>query len=143
MGSQQNLIILLVVVLAGVAIYFGVQMFGVKKSESARDHIRADLSYLSKEAMAYYMRPVTAGGGGKSFVNFNGAGRLKVRTTIRRPISGTRLWESESAVYVVLSATADSVVIEGTGDDIGYDNATPVRAWGIVKKTGLYTVDKN
>ena len=74
---------------------------------------------------------------------FNGTKRTKVHTKRRRTITGTRLWESETAVYMVLVAAKDSVVIEGKGDDIGTDNVNPIRVWGIVKPSRFYTIEKN
>ena len=143
MGSQSNLLILLVTIVVVTAVYVGIRTFGGKSVEGARDQIRSELAFLSKEAVTYCHQPVNLGGGGRSFLMFNGTKRTKVHTKRRRTITGTRLWESETAVYMVLVAAKDSVVIEGKGDDIGTDNVNPIRVWGIVKPSRFYTIEKN
>ena len=60
--------------------------------------------------------------------------KTKIVTKKRRPIqSGTRLWESETAVYAVLAAARDSVVVEGVGDHIGNDGKNPIRVRAVAK----------
>jgi len=143
MGSQSNLLILLGVIICVIAVYVGIQTFAGKTVEGARDEMRSELAFLSKDVVAHYHRPVNQGGGGRTFLRYNGTGRLKVRTKKRRPVSGTRLWETDNAVYVVIAASADSVVIEGKGDEIGNDKVNPIRLWGVVKASEFYTAAKN
>ncbi len=143
MGSQSNLLILLVVIICGIAVYVGITMFAGKNIESIRDQVRTELGYLSQEAIAHYNRPVNLGGGGRTFLKFNGTKRMKISTKRKRAVSGTRLWESETAVYTVLAAAADSVVIEGKTDEIGNDGTNPIRIWGVVKPNGFYSLSKN
>ena len=118
-------------------------MFRGGTIESARDQIRTEIGYLSKEAVSFYYRPVILGGGGMSFRNFNGTRRMKINTKRRRPVTGTRLWESETAVYSVTAAAEDSVVIEATGDEVGTDGQNIMRVRGIVKTDSFYMVDVN
>jgi hypothetical protein len=144
MGSQTNLLILLGGILVVISIFVGITMFRANMTENDRDQIRNELSYLSKEALSYYYRPTIFGGGGKSFRSFNGTRRMKISTKRRRPIkNGARLWESDNAVYAVVVAADDSVVIEATGDDLGNDGNNVMRLWGVVKVDDFYTKDLN
>ena len=70
MGQQQLLLIVLGVVLVGIAIIVGINLFAASASQSNRDAVTADLFNLAAKARIHYNKPAALGGGG-SFVNFN------------------------------------------------------------------------
>ena len=53
--------------LIGIAIYVGVSMFSANTVEDSRNAIIVDLQNFAARANAYYWKPTTQGGGGKSF----------------------------------------------------------------------------
>ena len=119
--------------------YIGYQNFAKNHEEASRDALKDDIASLSQEALNHYQRPRHLGGGGNSFLNFNQVRRKKVKTKKNRPEpAGTYLWESENGVYNVLVAAKDSVVIDGTGDIIGYDEKNPIKVRGVIKIDDMY-----
>ena len=144
MGSQSTLLLLIGGIIVAAGIYAGITVFTGSNVHYSRDQICTEIANLSKEAVNFYVRPRQLGGGGKSFKNFNNTRRTKISTKKRRKTpSGTRLWESETAVYSVIAAADDSVVIDAIGDHIGNDGTNPIRIRGVIKGTGFTTTDIN
>ena len=67
MGQQQLLLILLAILVIGVAILLGINMFRSHAVETKRDNLITDCVNLSGLAQQYYSRPAAMGGGGRSF----------------------------------------------------------------------------
>jgi hypothetical protein len=67
MGSQQLLLILVGVIVVGLMITVGLDMFKDQASSTNRDSIANDLTNYSAQAQKYYRRPVSMRGGGYSF----------------------------------------------------------------------------
>ena len=67
MGQMQLLLVVLGVLLVGIAIAVGVTMFQGNAIESTRNAIVNDLGFFAQRARAYYNKPTTSGGGGRSF----------------------------------------------------------------------------
>ncbi len=125
MGSQQLLLIILGMVIIGIAVAVGISMFNDHASATNRDAVANDLVHASSIAQMYRKKPTTQGGGGGSFVGFD------LRTAIRelRNMNGT---------YAIAGALTDSlIIIEGTGNQPGYDNALPVKV--SIRVYGFYT----
>jgi Tfp pilus assembly protein PilE len=70
MGQQQLLLIVLGVIIVGIAVVVGINVFTASASSSNRDAITADLTNLAAMAQQYYRKPLALGGGGNSFLNF-------------------------------------------------------------------------
>lgn len=88
--------------LIGIAIYVGVSMFSASTVEDSRNAIIVDLQNFAARANAYYWKPVTQGGGGKSFAN----------------ISMSQVYpmdENANAKYTIESAQNDQCIISGVG----------------------------
>lgn len=70
MGQQQLLLIVLGVIIVGIAIAVGIQIFKSSAIDANRNAIASDLATLSSKAQKYYRTPVEMGGGGQKFDNF-------------------------------------------------------------------------
>jgi hypothetical protein len=108
MGQTQLLLAILGVILVGVAIFVAVSMFSANAIENTRNAIITDLQAFSAKALAYYWKPVTQGGGEKSF---NGV-------TIGRIVA---MGENPNARYYIESAHDDNCVIVGVGKIVASD----------------------
>jgi Tfp pilus assembly protein PilE len=117
MGSQQLLLIVVGVVLIGIMVAVGMDMFKDQAASTNRDAIANDLSHLAVQAQKYYRRPQMLGGGAYSF---NGL------TFQRLSKSAT----NANATYVLSpdpAGVSDAfVTITGSGVNTGNDGSTPV-----------------
>jgi hypothetical protein len=102
MGQTQLLLVVLGLMLIGIAIYVGVSIFSANTVENTRNAIIVDLQNFATRANAYYWKPVSQGGGGKSFAD----------------ISLSRIYpmaENVNAHFAIESAEDDQCVILGVG----------------------------
>ena len=67
MGQQQLLLVILGVIIVGIAIVVGINMFQTFKADSNRDALLSDLQNIASLAEAYWKKPEEMGGGGESF----------------------------------------------------------------------------
>jgi hypothetical protein len=72
MGQQQLLLIVLGVIVVGIAIVVGINLFNANAESSNKDAITADCTNLGVMAQQYYKKPVSMGGGGNAFDASNG-----------------------------------------------------------------------
>lgn len=73
MGQQQLLLIVLGVIIVGIAIVVGINLFNANAEESAKDTLVSEGTNLGALAQQFYKKPVALGGGGNSFTTSNGA----------------------------------------------------------------------
>ena len=66
MGTQQILLIVLSVIIVGIAVAVGIQMFNQQAINSARNSIIGDMNNFSSQAQAWYKTPTSMGGAGGS-----------------------------------------------------------------------------
>jgi hypothetical protein len=118
MGSQQLMLIVIGVVIAGVSVAIGVWMFIDQSTATNRDAISSDLMAFAAQAQKYYRRPAVLGGGSNSF------GGLTL----------SRLTSKSSNANGVYSLTPDpvppsaaTISIVGLGKETGSDGSTPVQ----------------
>jgi hypothetical protein len=70
MGSQQLLMIIFGVIVVGIAIAVGIStMFG-QSIEAQKSAVITELSSLAEDARAFYTRPRSLGGGGRSYLRY-------------------------------------------------------------------------
>jgi len=67
MGQQQLLLIVLGVIIVGIAIVVGINLFNANAETSTQDSIVSQGTNIGALAQQYYKKPVTMGGGGNSF----------------------------------------------------------------------------
>ncbi|MCE1188556.1 MAG: hypothetical protein LWX56_05385 [Ignavibacteria bacterium] len=128
MGQQQLLLIVLSVIVVGIAIVVGINLFSANAVESNRNSVIADLHHIAHLAQAYYKRPTAFGGGGNSFVGFT------IPATIATNAHGT--------FTVATAGTATQIVLQGVGVELGDDGAAGVRYQMTVQYNQVPTVTK-
>jgi hypothetical protein len=67
MGQQQLLLIVLGVIVVGIAVVVGINLFNANAEESAKDGIVSDATNLGAMAQQHYKKPASMGGGSNSF----------------------------------------------------------------------------
>ena len=67
MGQQQLLLILLGIVVVGIAIIVGINLFRANAIETKRNNVTNELVNLAAMAQQHYMRPNSMGGGSRTF----------------------------------------------------------------------------
>ena len=83
MGQQQLLLIVLGVIIVGIAIVVGINLFNANAESSTKDALTSEGNNLGALAQQYYMKPTSMGGGGNDFTNLNTSGYIssKMLTT--------------------------------------------------------------
>ena len=100
MGQQQLLLIVLTVIIVGIAIIVGINLFITNAAESKRNNIVDECVNLASMAQQFYLKPTSLGGGGNNFINWKIPDQLKTTAN----------------ASFVSTAFKDSVVIIGTGN---------------------------
>ncbi len=126
MGQQQLLLIVLGVIVVGIAIVVGINLFNANAVSANRDAVVSDLNNLGSMAIQYYKKPLSMGGGANTFTGWT------IPTGLDSTANGT----------YTASVSAQSVTIVGTGTEIGDDGSTKVKHTATVTPTGI-TVAKN
>lgn len=110
MGQQQLLLIVLGVIIVGIAVVVGINLFNANAEESTKDTLVSEGTNLGAMAQQYFKKPVALGGGGNDFTGFDTA-----------PSAGNpgqllpaNLKDTPTADWVVSGAGATSVTITGT-----------------------------
>ena len=128
MGQQQLLLIVLGVIIVGIAIVVGINLFNANAVSSNRDAVISDLNNLGALATQYYMKPSSMGGGGNTFTGWT------IPATLDSTANGTY---NNPAPTV----TGTTVTIVGKGTQkVG---GSPVQATATVTQTGTTIVVNN
>jgi len=125
MGQQQLLLIILGVIVVGIAVVVGINLFTANAVSSNRDGLVADLNNLGAMAQQYYRKPTAMGGGGYTFTGW----------TIP-----TKTDTTPNGVYVATVAT-QSITIVGTGNELNAES--PVKHTATVTLTDITIVKNN
>lgn len=72
MGQQQLLLIVLSVIIVGIAVVVGINMFGASAASANLEAVSNDLLNLAARAQQYYVKPASMGGGGNKFTGLTG-----------------------------------------------------------------------
>jgi hypothetical protein len=123
MGQQQLLLIVLGVIIVGIAVVVGINVFTASSSQANRDAVIADLTNLASMAQQYYRKPQALGGGGNTFT---GTGTGAVAWAVPTAIDTTG-----NGVYTATVA-AQSVTLVGTGNENGNNGTGKVQVTMIV-----------
>jgi Tfp pilus assembly protein PilE len=67
MGQQQLLLIVLSVIIVGIAVVVGINMFSASAASANLEAVTSDLLNLASRAQQFYVKPSGMGGGGNSF----------------------------------------------------------------------------
>jgi hypothetical protein len=114
MGQAQLLLVILGVIIVGVAIFIGVQMFQHNAVDDNRNAVMTDLNNFASRALAYYGKPAVQGGGNKSFDG----------VTISKMF---HMDDNVNGRYYVESAQGDNCVLIGVGRAISGTDSIRIR----------------
>lgn len=101
MGQQQLLLIVLGVIIVGIAIVVGINLFNANAEESAKDTMVSEGTNIGAMAQQYYKKPTAMGGGGNSFTGFSIPSKLAVDS-------------SAGVTYTISTPGSNSITITGT-----------------------------
>ena len=102
MGQQQLLFIVLGIILVGLAIFVGINLFTSNAVEAKRNNLINECINLASVAQQYYRRPVAIGGGGRSFNNWQMPSQLS---------------QTQNGRYIE-TVYGDSIVIRAIGNEV-------------------------
>lgn len=126
MGQQQLLLIVLGVIIVGIAVVVGINVFTASSVQANIDGLTADAVNLGSMAQQYYRKPTALGGGGNKFTGWT------VPATLDTTGNGT----------YAATVAAQSVSIVGTGNEKGA-NGSAVKVTATVSPTGITTAITN
>lgn len=106
MGQQQLLLIVLGIIVVGVAVMLGINVFRQNAIDQKRNSVTNECINLASMAMSYFRKPKSYGGGENSFYGWD------VPPELRQTATGS----FRASVY------DDSVVIIGTGNEVTTGN---------------------
>jgi hypothetical protein len=127
MGQQQLLLIVLGVIIVGIAVVVGINVFTASSSSSNRDAVISDCTNLASLAQQYYRKPTALGGGNNAFTSW----------TIP-----TQLATTGNGTYTATVA-AGSVTLVGTGTQNGNDDTNPVKVTMVVGPNSITSTTIN
>jgi Tfp pilus assembly protein PilE len=127
MGQQQLLLIVLGVIVVGIAVVVGINLFNANAISSNRDAVTSDLNNLGAMAQQFYKKPASMGGGANTFTGWT------IPTKMDTTANGT----------YTISVAAQTVTITGLGTEIGNDRSTKVKATATVTPTAISIVVNN
>ncbi len=127
MGQQQLLLIVLGVIIVGIAVVVGINVFTASSSQANRDAVISDLTNLASLAQQYYRKPQALGGGGNTFTGWTIPGTLDT---------------TGNGVYTKTVA-AQSVTLVGTGNENGNDGTGKVKVTMIVGPNSISSTSIN
>ncbi|GAB4372779.1 MAG: hypothetical protein Kow0042_16250 [Calditrichia bacterium] len=144
MGQQQLLLIVLGIVIVGIAIAVGVNMFQSNAIDTNRQAVISDLANIAAKAQRYYRTPDQLGGGSQNFNGFslgrldeqNGNGYYRLATTAPSAPSDTTSTRS-------ISSSATTIYVVGWGTEVGDDGTNRVEAYTKVTGDSLLTTILN
>lgn len=127
MGQQQLLLIVLGVIIVGIAVVVGINVFTASSTQANRDAVIADMTNLASLAQQFYRKPQALGGGGNAFTGWTVPGQLDT---------------TGNGIYTA-TVTASSVTIVGTGNEKGNNGTTNVQATMIVGPNAITSTTIN
>lgn len=127
MGQQQLLLIVLGVIIVGIAVVVGINLFNASAITANRDGVISDLNNLGTMAQQHYKKPTSMAGGGNTFTGWT------LPASLDTTANGT---------YAV-TVSAQSVTIVGTGTETGDDGSTKVKATATITPTTIASVKNN
>ena len=104
MGQQQLLLIVLGVIIVGIAVVVGINVFTASSLEANKSALVSDLQTIASMSQQYYRKPIAMGGGGNTFTGWTVPNAL------------TRTANMYADVVATVAAQTISLVATGTED---------------------------
>ncbi len=132
MGQQQLLLIVLGVIVVGIAVVVGINLFNASSIEANRDGVVSDLNNLGAMAVQFYKKPVSMGGGGRAFNTANKApAAWDIPSTLQNTANGS----------YTATVTKTTVTIVGVGTEMLDGSA--IQHTAVVDSLGQIVVTKD
>lgn len=116
MGQQQLLLIVLGVIIVGIAVVVGINLFNANAEEAAKDGVVSDCTNLGAMAQQHYKKPGSMGGGGNTF---DGSAANSVA------------WDVPTQLATTANGTYTAVVAPQTATITGTPTATLNYTWTV------------
>ena len=126
MGQQQLLLIVLGVIVVGIAVVVGINLFNANAVSSNRDGVVSDLNNLGAMGQQYYKKPTSMGGGGNTFTGWTLAAEL----------------DTTANGNYVATVVAQSVTIQGYGTEMA-PNGSKINHTATVGPSSITVVKTN
>jgi len=149
MGQQQLLLLVLGVIIVGIAVAVGINMFSSASVDAGRDAITSNVAHLASKAQQHFKKPNTMGGGNNNFIGFalsvmdqeiNGDS-YRCGSAAQTTLGTTA--PAATAANTTVTAALDTLYIVGYGKDLGRDNTNLVQVYSRVISTGFLTTVVN
>jgi len=142
MGQQQLLLLVLGVIIVGIAVAVGINMFTGASVDANRTALSSDCTHLASKAQQHYKMPITMGGGGNDFNGFalgpmdqtNPNGTFTVAAT-----APANLAAALAVATTAVSSSTQSMIIIGkaAASVLGRDDTNPVCVYATVSPTSI------
>ena len=123
MGQQQLLLIVLGVIIVGIAVVVGINVFTASSMNANRDAVISDLTTLAAMAQQHFRKPTAMGGGGNAFTGW----------VVPASLSQT----ANMSAAVTPTVTATSITLVGTGTETGTNGSSEVLVTMVVGKDAI------
>lgn len=127
MGQQQLLLIVLGVIIVGIAVVVGINVFTASSIEANRNAVIGDLTNLASMAQQFYRKPTALGGGNQTFTGWS------IPSALASNANG-----SYSA-----TVAAQAVTLVGTGTETGNDGSNNVKVTMVVAPDSITSTTIN
>ncbi|MFC2133434.1 hypothetical protein ACFLTH_02350 [Bacteroidota bacterium] len=127
MGQQQLLLIVLGIIIVGIAVVVGINLFTASASEENRDAVVLDMTNIAMTAQKYLRTPRELGGGGRSYRGFRDS------DDIDTTLNGT---------YTVRVRDQDATII-GIGVEKGDNETSNVKVTMVITPSGIRSITYN
>ena len=110
MGQQQLLLIVLGVIIVGIAVVVGINLFNANAEESTKDTIVSEGTNIGALAQQFYKKPKALSGGGNSFSTggLNNAGFVIPLALQNTQSAKWQQTTKDSALYVCTGTPTDA-----------------------------------
>ena len=108
MGQQQLLLIVLGILIVGIAVIIGINVFRVNAIEQKRNYLISECMTLGSMAQQYWLKPATYGGS-RSYDDWT------IPVSLRRTSAGT---------FKIYNQEQNSITIIGIGNEVVTGNDT-------------------
>jgi len=113
MGQQQLLLIVLGVIIVGIAIIVGINLFSEQAAASNFDAVMNDLQRIAATSQQWYLKPIALGGGGRTFASVSFS-NINVSAS------------NENGSYTISNPQQNDFTLTGIGLEDGDDDGTPI-----------------
>jgi hypothetical protein len=118
MGQQQLLLIVLGVIVVGIAVVVGINLFNANAETSTQDSIVSQGTNIGAMAQQYYKKPVAMGGGGNHFNQ--GPNGTTFANYFNNLPSALQVSSDADWTQTAVSVSDSQVVLTATPIDAGY-----------------------